>query len=49
MQTDASDYALGGVLVQEAHLVAYESRKLTEVEIRYTAQEKELLAVIHCL
>ena len=49
VQTDASDYALGGVLVQEDHPVAYESRKLSEAERRYTAQEKELLAVIHCL
>ena len=49
VQTDASDYALGGVLVQEGHPVAYESRKLSEAERRYTAQEKELLAVIHCL
>ena len=37
VQTDASDYALGGVLVQEGHPVAYESRKLTEVKRRYTA------------
>ena len=49
VQTDASDFALGGVLLQEGHLVAYESRKLSEAERRYTAQEKELLAVIHCL
>ena len=49
VQTDASDFALGGVLVQEGHPVAYESRKLSDAERRYTAQEKELLAVIHCL
>ena len=29
--------------------MAYESRKLSPTERRYTAQEKELLAVIHCL
>ena len=29
--------------------MAFESRKLSEAERRYTAQEKELLAVIHCL
>ena len=49
VQTDASDFALGGVLVQEGHPVAYESRKLSDAERRYTAQENELLAVIHCL
>ena len=30
--TDAFDKAIGGVLVQEKHLVAYESRKLNDVE-----------------
>lgn len=41
VQTDASDFALGGVLLQEGHPVAYESRKLSDAERRYTAQEKE--------
>ncbi|KAK3002238.1 hypothetical protein RJ639_021301 [Escallonia herrerae] len=46
---NASDFALGGVLMQECHPVAYESRKLNEAERRYTTHEKELLAVVHCL
>uniref|UniRef100_A0A1S3YQJ4 Reverse transcriptase RNase H-like domain-containing protein n=1 Tax=Nicotiana tabacum TaxID=4097 RepID=A0A1S3YQJ4_TOBAC len=46
---DASDYTLGGVLLQEGHPVAYESRKLKDAEQRYAAHEKELLAVVHCL
>ncbi|KAJ7941085.1 Retrotransposon protein, putative, Ty3-gypsy subclass [Quillaja saponaria] len=41
VQTDASDYALGGVLLQENHPVAYESHKLSQAERRYTAQEKD--------
>ena len=49
VQTDASDFALRGVLLQEGHPVAYESRKLSDAKRRYTAHEKELLAVIHCL
>ena len=32
VHTDASDKALGGVLVQENHPVAYESRKLNDAE-----------------
>ncbi|KAE8719061.1 cytochrome P450 78A7-like [Hibiscus syriacus] len=47
--TDASDIAIGGVLMQEGHPVAYESRKLNETERRYTVHEKEMTAVVHCL
>ena len=32
VHTDSSDKAIGGVLVQEKHLVAYKSRKLNEAE-----------------
>ena len=32
VHTDSSDKAIGGVLVQEKHLVAYERRKLNETE-----------------
>ncbi|XP_039053116.1 uncharacterized protein LOC120195059 [Hibiscus syriacus] len=49
VKRDASDYAIGGVLLQDKHPVAFESRKLNETEARYTAPEKELLVVIHCL
>ena len=49
VHTDASDRALGGVLVQEGHPVAFESRKLNAAEERYSAHEKEMTAVIHCL
>ena len=37
VQTDALDFALGGVLLQEGHPIAYESRKLSEVKKTYTA------------
>lgn len=50
VQTDASDRAIGGVLVQEGHPVAFESRKLlNEAEQRDSTHEKEMLAVVHCL
>ena len=39
---DASNKALGGVLVQEGHRVAFESRKLDAAEQRYNTHEKEM-------
>ncbi|XP_016165032.1 uncharacterized protein LOC107607616 [Arachis ipaensis] len=49
VHTDASDYAIGGALMQEGHPIAFESRKLNDTERRYTVQEKEMTAVVHCL
>ncbi|RVW47393.1 Retrovirus-related Pol polyprotein from transposon 297 [Vitis vinifera] len=46
---DASDFAIGGVLMQERHPIAFESRKLNDAERRYTVQEKEMTAIVHCL
>nr|GFC60058.1 hypothetical protein CTI12_AA187700 [Tanacetum cinerariifolium] len=49
LYTDASDFAIGGVLMQDGHWIAFESRKLNETERKYTVQEKEMTAVVHCL
>eukprot|EP00250_Pteridium_aquilinum_P003292 c13615_g3_i1 orf=808-1251(+) len=49
VSTDVSDQALGGVLMQEGHPIAYESRKLMDWETRYPILEKEMTAVVHCL
>ncbi|CAN6566578.1 unnamed protein product [Malus baccata var. baccata] len=49
LHTDASDFDIGGVLMQEGHPIAYESRKLNNAEKRYTTHEKEMTAIIHCL
>ena len=52
--TDASDYGLGGVLLQESddgkwRPVSFTARKLKGAEVRYTVTEKECLAVVHAL
>jgi len=49
VHTNASDFAIGGVLMQEGYPVAYESQKLNDTERQYTVQEKEMIVVIHCL
>jgi hypothetical protein len=47
--TDASDIGLGGVLLQDGHPIAYESRQLNSAELNYTTTEREMLAVVHAL
>ena len=51
VHTDASNFALGGVLQQDdgkgLQPIAYESRKLSNTERCYSAYERELLAVLH--
>ena len=50
VRTDASNAAIGGVLMQEydgvMHPVAYASRKLNEAEKRYSVEERECLGMI---
>ena len=46
---DASDFAIGGVLMQDRHLIAFESRKLNDSKRQYTVQEKEMIVIVHCL
>ena len=54
VETDALDYALGGVISQKGedgklHPIAFYSRKLTSAELNYEIHDKELLAIVECL
>ncbi|KAG2213620.1 hypothetical protein INT45_010119, partial [Circinella minor] len=54
IETDASDFGAGGVLLQKGtdgllHPLAFESKKFSSAECMYPAQERELLAILHCL
>ncbi len=45
---DVSDFAIGGVIVQDVKPVAFESKKLNETERRWPTHENEMWAVIYC-
>ena len=52
MKTDASNYAIGGVLYQKdgeghEHPIWYASRVLSKEEMRYSTTEREMLGVYH--
>jgi hypothetical protein len=49
IHSDASNFAIGSVIVQDGRPVAFESKKLSEMERRWPTHEKEMWAVIHCL
>lgn len=52
LETDASAFAIGGVLTQQHegrwHPVAFLSRKLKEAELRYDTPDAEMMAIIEC-
>lgn len=55
IETDASEWAIGCVLMQEdtttsrLHPVAFDGRKLSPAEVNYPVHEKELLAIKYAL
>ncbi|KAI5188004.1 hypothetical protein NEHOM01_2485, partial [Nematocida homosporus] len=47
--TDASNYCVGAVLIQEENPIGLYSSALSKSELNYTVEEKELLAVVKAL
>ena len=46
IETDASDYVVGGVLTQHSHSVAYHSETLLNVVRKYTTYDKEMYSIV---
>ena len=49
VRIDACNQGIGGVLMQDNHVVCYESIKLKDDEKNYDTHDLELVAIIHAL
>jgi hypothetical protein len=49
LECDALREGIGVVLMQNKHLIAFESKKLRGVERGYSIYDKEMLAIMHAL
>jgi hypothetical protein len=49
VRTNACKEGLGGVLMQEEHVICYKSRKMNEREINYVTHDLELVTIVHAL
>jgi hypothetical protein len=49
IHTDASDFQLGAVIMQECKPVAFYSRKLNPAQRNYTTGERDMLSIVETL
>ena len=49
IQTDASDFQLGSVIMQGRKPIAFYSRKLNKAQRNYTVGEREMLSIVETL
>ena len=47
IETDASDYAIGAVLTQQGHPMAYHSETLSDTVRKYPTYDKEMYSIVH--
>ena len=46
IETDASDYAIGAILTQQGHPVAYHSETLSDTTHKYLTYDKEMYSIV---
>lgn len=49
VHTNASDFAIGRILIQKGRSMAFENKKLSESQLRWLIHKKDLFAVVYCL
>jgi hypothetical protein len=49
VHTNANNFGIRGILMQNKHLVAYGSKKLIGRQLRWPTHENKLYAIVHCL
>ena len=46
IETDATDYAIGAVLTQQGHPMAYHSETLSDIVRKYPTYDKEIYSIV---